>query len=194
MQRVLKVFRNRSQPSRSLARDFGHSPKCRHFRKLAASSPVSGEEFWRILAEGRESRGKSLLGDFSISEIWIGCPLETGCVSERPVRCRRYFFNRTLDSRWWRSPSWAGRDVLIAGCGVSIEVVFEDGSDRAVGEHADRDGARCCGFQPSSAERSHQTLRQRDPGRDSPRRRQGALLDRRCRFGPRSIVRRNRGA
>jgi hypothetical protein len=48
---------------------------------LAARSPVSGEEFRRILAEGRESRGKSLIDDFSISEIWIGSRPETGCVS-----------------------------------------------------------------------------------------------------------------
>ena len=65
----------------ALAKDFGYSRKCRHFRRLAAKSPVSGEKFWEICAEGRECRGESLVGNFSISEIWIGSRPETGCAS-----------------------------------------------------------------------------------------------------------------
>ena len=42
---------------------------------------VSGEEFLGIRAEGRESRGESLLDDFSISEIWIRSRPGTGCAS-----------------------------------------------------------------------------------------------------------------
>jgi hypothetical protein len=61
--------------------NFEYSRKCRHFRRLAATNLVSGEEFWRIRAEGRESRGESLLDEFSISEIWMGSRAETGCVS-----------------------------------------------------------------------------------------------------------------
>ena len=44
-------------------------------------NPVSGAEFSGIRPEGRETRGESLLDDFSISEIWIGSRPETGCVS-----------------------------------------------------------------------------------------------------------------
>jgi hypothetical protein len=70
-----------SQPPRSLPGDIGYSQKCRHFRRLAAKSPVSDEEFWRIRAEGRESRGESLLDEFSISEIWMRSrrPHVAGC-------------------------------------------------------------------------------------------------------------------
>ena len=39
----------------------------------------------------------------------------------------------------------AVRDPLVRG--VSIELVVEDGADRAVGERADLDGVRCSGFQ-----------------------------------------------
>jgi hypothetical protein len=42
---------------------------------------VSGAKFWEIRAEAGEARGKSLLADFSISEIWIGIRPEIGCVS-----------------------------------------------------------------------------------------------------------------
>ena len=49
--------------------DFGYSRKWRYFRRLAAQDPVSGEDFWRIPAEGREFCGESLLDDFSIFEI-----------------------------------------------------------------------------------------------------------------------------
>ena len=41
-------------------------------------------------------------------------------------------------------------------CGVSIELVVEDGANRAVGERADLDGVRCSGFQPCDAERPRQ--------------------------------------
>ena len=41
-------------------------------------------------------------------------------------------------------------------CGVSIELVVEDGTDRSVGERADLDGARRGGLQTCDAERSHQ--------------------------------------
>jgi hypothetical protein len=67
-----------SQPQASLAGDFGHSRKWRHFRGLECRDPVSRQEFSRIRTESRESRGESLLDDFSISEIWkLGRP-ETG--------------------------------------------------------------------------------------------------------------------
>jgi hypothetical protein len=42
-------------------------------------------------------------------------------------------------------------------CGVSIELVVEDGADRAVGEHADLDGARGGGFQTCDPERPRQS-------------------------------------
>jgi hypothetical protein len=69
-----------SQPQRSLARDFGCSRKCRHFRRLAAKRLVSGAEFWESRTKGRKSRGKSLLDEFSISEIFVWERAETGCV------------------------------------------------------------------------------------------------------------------
>lgn len=43
------------------------------------------------------------------------------------------------------------------GCGVSIELVVEDGTDRPVGERADLDGTRCGGFQTRDTERPRQT-------------------------------------
>src|SRR5262249_6174294 len=61
--------------------DFGCPRKWRHFRCLAARTPVSGEENQASDAEGLESRGASLLAEFSISKICVqGCP-EAGCVS-----------------------------------------------------------------------------------------------------------------
>ena len=42
-------------------------------------------------------------------------------------------------------------------CGVSIELVVEDGADRAVGERANLDGVRRGGFQTCDAERPRQT-------------------------------------
>ena len=41
-------------------------------------------------------------------------------------------------------------------CGVSIELVVEDGADRAIGERADLDGVRCRSFQTCVAERPRQ--------------------------------------
>src|SRR5262245_8778361 len=41
-------------------------------------------------------------------------------------------------------------------CGVSIELVVEDGADRAIGERADLDGVRCSGFQTCDTERPRQ--------------------------------------
>src|ERR1700757_4791899 len=41
-------------------------------------------------------------------------------------------------------------------CGVSIELVVEDGADRAIGERADLDGVRCRGFPTRDAERPRQ--------------------------------------
>src|SRR6266581_4036186 len=49
----------------------------------------------------------------------------------------------------------AVRSTLV--CGVSIELVVEDGTERAVGERADLDGARGGGFQTCEAERPRQT-------------------------------------
>jgi hypothetical protein len=51
------------------------------FPTLAARGPVSGEEYRTSRTEGHEFRVESLLGDFSISEIWVGSRPETGCVS-----------------------------------------------------------------------------------------------------------------
>ena len=50
----------------------------------------------------------------------------------------------------WRTVR--GRPV----CGVSIELVVEDGTDRAVGQRADLDSARGSGFQPCDTERPRQ--------------------------------------
>src|SRR5947207_3471503 len=38
-------------------------------------------------------------------------------------------------------------------CGVTIQLVVEDGFDRAVGERADVDGTGCSGLEPLAAER-----------------------------------------
>jgi hypothetical protein len=70
-----------SQPPRSLAGDFLYSRKCRHFRRLAAKGSVSGEEYRAYRTEGGEIRSESLLGGFSISEIFVRERPETGCVS-----------------------------------------------------------------------------------------------------------------
>jgi hypothetical protein len=77
----VKSLKTLRQPKASLAGDFGYSRKCRHFRRLAAKSPVPGEEYRASRAEGRDFQGESLLDDFSISEIWIGSRPEIGCVS-----------------------------------------------------------------------------------------------------------------
>jgi hypothetical protein len=61
-----------SQPPGSLPGDFGYPRKRRPFRRLAAKSPVSGGEFQRIRAEGRESRGESLLDDFQYPKFGSG--------------------------------------------------------------------------------------------------------------------------
>ena len=53
-----------SQPPRSLAREFGFSRKWRHFRRLAAKSPVSGEEYRASRAEGGDFWRESLLDKF----------------------------------------------------------------------------------------------------------------------------------
>jgi hypothetical protein len=71
---------NSTQPPRSLPGDFLNFAKSRHFRRLAARSLVSGEEFRASCTEGRESGSEPLLDDFSISEIWAGRRPETGCV------------------------------------------------------------------------------------------------------------------
>jgi hypothetical protein len=98
--------RHPSQPQRSLAADSPHSAKKRHFRRLAARSLVSGEEFRAPCAEGRESGGESLLDDFSISEIWVGRRPETGCVSAEtgsnvaPARNRGLFRSRSGGLQW----------------------------------------------------------------------------------------------
>src|SRR5689334_5489459 len=46
------------------------------------------------------------------------------------------------------------RSALV--CGVSIELVVEDGTNRSIGECADLDGACRGGLQTCDAERSHQ--------------------------------------
>jgi hypothetical protein len=58
--------------------DVLRSANRRHFRGLAAKSLVSGRDFWMSRTEGRKSRGKSLLDDFSISETG-------GATVQRPV-------------------------------------------------------------------------------------------------------------
>jgi hypothetical protein len=47
------------------------------------------------------------------------------------------------------------RGMLV--CGVSIELVVENGADRAVSERADRDGAHGGGFQTCDPERLRQS-------------------------------------
>lgn len=42
-------------------------------------------------------------------------------------------------------------------CGMPIELVVEDGANRAVSERADLDGARGSGFEPAATERTRQT-------------------------------------
>jgi hypothetical protein len=64
----------------------GRERKCGHFRRLAAKSPVSGEEFRASRTESLESRGESLLDEFSISEIWARERAETVAIPQRPVR------------------------------------------------------------------------------------------------------------
>jgi hypothetical protein len=46
----------------------------------------------------------------------------------------------------------AVRGALV--CGLPIELVVEDGANRAVSERADLDGARGSGFEPADAERT----------------------------------------
>jgi hypothetical protein len=58
-----------SQPPGSLAEIPRHSENRRHFRGLATKSPVSGEGYRTFRTKRREFRGKSLLDEFSISEI-----------------------------------------------------------------------------------------------------------------------------
>jgi hypothetical protein len=43
--------------------------------------PVSGEKYRTSCTKGRGFRRRSLLDEFSISEIWAREPAETGCVS-----------------------------------------------------------------------------------------------------------------
>jgi hypothetical protein len=70
-----------SQPPRSLSGGFPHSTKRRHFRRLAVKSLVSGENVGRLSPKALESRGVSLLAEFSISEICVRERPETGFVS-----------------------------------------------------------------------------------------------------------------
>jgi hypothetical protein len=58
--------------------DCSHSEKCRLVRRLAAGSSVSGKKNRTPRTEGRDFRGESLLGEFSISEIF-------GAEERRPV-------------------------------------------------------------------------------------------------------------
>jgi hypothetical protein len=55
-----------SQPTRSLPDDYLNSAKSRHFRRLAARSLVSGEEFRASRTDGPEAHGASLLAEFSL--------------------------------------------------------------------------------------------------------------------------------
>jgi hypothetical protein len=78
---------------------------------LTAKSPVSGEEFRLSHTESLESRGESLLEDFSISEIWIGEP------SRDRLRFRGDRFRTHADHGAWVAPHGArsepeGRDRL----------------------------------------------------------------------------------
>jgi hypothetical protein len=61
-----------SQPPRSRPGNVLHCANRRHFRGLAAKSLVSGGQFWESRTEGRKSRGKSLLDEFSISKFRNG--------------------------------------------------------------------------------------------------------------------------
>ena len=77
-----------SPPSWSLPRNSQHWEKCRHFRRLAAKSLVSGEEYRAPRAEGREFPAQSLLDEFSISEILRLEGQRPVAFSRRPVRIR----------------------------------------------------------------------------------------------------------
>jgi hypothetical protein len=69
-----------SQPPGSLAEVPRHSENRRHFSRLAARSPVSGEGYRTSRAKSREFKGESLLDEFLISEIQERRGRETGCV------------------------------------------------------------------------------------------------------------------
>jgi hypothetical protein len=84
--------------------DVLRSAKRRHFRGLAAKSLVSGGEFWESRTKSRKSRGKSLLDDFSISEIWSGADADrekrlVGSICWGNRRGGR----RHLRVVWWRA-------------------------------------------------------------------------------------------
>jgi hypothetical protein len=68
-----------SQPPRFLPGDSPRSVKRRHFRRLATRSLVSRGKLRASRTEGLESPGVSLLAEFSISEICVRRPPETGC-------------------------------------------------------------------------------------------------------------------
>jgi hypothetical protein len=54
---------------RPIPTNYRRSEKCRHFGRLAAKSPVSGEESRSTREEGPDFQGESLLDEFSISEF-----------------------------------------------------------------------------------------------------------------------------
>jgi hypothetical protein len=77
-----------SQPPGSLAEVPRHSENRRHFSRLTAKSPVSGEGYRTSRATRREFGGESLLDEFSISEIqerWGARPV---AFWQRPVQTR----------------------------------------------------------------------------------------------------------
>jgi hypothetical protein len=69
-----------SQPPGSLPDIFRYSEKCRHSRGLAGNRSVSGEENPTFPVVGGIFPDKSLLREFSISEIGQVVGPETGCV------------------------------------------------------------------------------------------------------------------
>src|SRR5262249_5715812 len=85
-----------SQPPRSLPGDSPHSTKSRHFRRLAAKSPVCAKEFWASRTRGCESGSESLLADFSISRTCERERPETACVCAETGSNPRPFVRETV--------------------------------------------------------------------------------------------------
>jgi hypothetical protein len=114
-----------SQPPGSLHGNFVCRRKCRHFRRLEGKDPVSRQEFWRNRTESRESRGESLLDDFSISGNWIRGRPETGCVSAETGSNPHRIGGRVVESL-----------VKVLGRPISDAVDEADGSSRHVTQAA----------------------------------------------------------
>jgi hypothetical protein len=109
-----------SQPVGSLAGDFGYSRKWRHFRRLAAKSLVSGDEFWTSGADGRKFRGSLCSMNFQYPKFGNGIFQRPVAFSWRPVRNPQSssrdlaFFFQTIGRRSRNASSSDARDCV--GC------------------------------------------------------------------------------